>query len=114
MPSTLARWREGLHWFLPEFLVIVVGVLVALGLDAWWAERGDRDREAAYLDQLSVDFATTETDLEGALDGFMTRALAAAQFARAYWQQPPPTMDELAPATRPAAATARCSAPSTR
>lgn len=101
------RWQEGLRWFLPEFLVIVVGVLVALGIDAWWDERADREREAAYLDQLAADLSTTEVDLEGALDGFMTRALAAAQFARAYWQQPRPTMDELAPAIRELATSRR-------
>ena len=38
-----------------EFLVIVVGVLVALGLDQWVASRKDRDLETEYLERLLDD-----------------------------------------------------------
>ena len=30
---------------LTEFVVIVAGVLVALGAESWWSDQGDRERE---------------------------------------------------------------------
>lgn len=38
-----------------EFLVIVVGVLVALGVDQWAQDRRDRSLEAEYLERLLED-----------------------------------------------------------
>jgi hypothetical protein len=38
-----------LRWLFFETLVIVLGVLVALGINDWWTERQDRDLERAYL-----------------------------------------------------------------
>lgn len=40
-----------------EFLLIVVGVLVALGADAMWDRRGERAEALEYLDALEQDFA---------------------------------------------------------
>lgn len=40
---------------LTEFLIIVVGVLAALGVDEWRGEREDRTLEASYLQRLRVD-----------------------------------------------------------
>ena len=39
-----------------EFTVIVVGVLVALGVDGWVAGLDERDQESAYLAGLRADF----------------------------------------------------------
>ena len=39
-----------------EFLVIVIGVLVALGVDRWVAGIDERDQELAYLTGLRADF----------------------------------------------------------
>jgi hypothetical protein len=38
-----------------EFLVIVVGVLVALGVDSWAGDRADRVLEREYLHRLLDD-----------------------------------------------------------
>jgi len=38
-----------------EFAVIVIGVLVALGVDSWAADRRDRALESEYLDRLLED-----------------------------------------------------------
>lgn len=53
-PRTLRRlvqWRYALR----ETLLIVVGVLIALAVNAWWGERQDRKREASYIHQLLAD-----------------------------------------------------------
>ena len=39
-----------------EFAVIVMGVLVALGVDRWVAGIDERDQELAYLTELRTDF----------------------------------------------------------
>ena len=41
-----------------EILLIVVGVLLALAIDAWWAERQQRDSERRYLESLLADVRT--------------------------------------------------------
>ena len=41
-----------------EILLIVVGVLLALAIDAWWAERQQRDSERRYLEALLADVRT--------------------------------------------------------
>ena len=40
---------------LTEFAVIVVGVLVALGVDSWNEGRAERDMERSYLEALAND-----------------------------------------------------------
>ena len=39
-----------------EFVVILVGVLVALGVDRWVSERDEADTTRAYLEALRADF----------------------------------------------------------
>ena len=39
-----------------EFVVLVVGVLVALGVDRWVAGIDEREQEFAYLTELRTDF----------------------------------------------------------
>jgi len=50
-------WQRGLRWFLAEFLVVVVGILVALTLNAWWTERLERAQERELLVGLRAEFA---------------------------------------------------------
>jgi hypothetical protein len=47
-----------------EFLVIVVGVLVALGVDQWVQDRQDRALEAEYLERLIEDVRYDLDELE--------------------------------------------------
>ena len=44
-----------LHWLFFETLVIVLGVLVALAINAWWNERQDREMEREYLVRLLLE-----------------------------------------------------------
>lgn len=56
-----------------EFVVLVIGVLVALGVDRWVAGIDERDQEFAYLTELRADFvrnralAENGTRVEGEL-----------------------------------------------
>lgn len=63
-----------------EFVVIVVGVLVALAVDAAREARAERMLEAGYLHQLAADLSATAVELEEAIsvDG---RALEGADRA---------------------------------
>lgn len=58
-----ARWKHALA----EFVLIVAGVLAALGADAWWENRQDHERERTYLAQLVADTRGNERRLEEAL-----------------------------------------------
>jgi hypothetical protein len=60
---TLSVWRR----LAAEFVVIVVGVLVALGVDAARDAHADRLREAAYLRQLQADLTETADHLAEAI-----------------------------------------------
>ncbi|MFT3896701.1 MAG: hypothetical protein QM719_03250 [Thermomonas sp.] len=79
--------RKGLRWFLAEFLVVVVGILVAMALNSWYQDRQDALSERDYLQRLSRDLQGTMDSLQEARafeqkqfdDGiFASRALAAS------------------------------------
>lgn len=56
-PTRVAK----LTWFYrpaAEFLLIVVGVLVALFLESWWSSKQDRDLEATYIEELRREAQT--------------------------------------------------------
>lgn len=46
-----------------ELVVVVLGILLALGIDSWWAERNDRALERAILSQLSKDLSRADGQL---------------------------------------------------
>jgi hypothetical protein len=78
-----------------EGLVIVVSILMAFGIEAWWASAQDREREVAYLEQL-------ESDLEGTLRNnarFSALAevseAATAKLFRSYYEASPLDPDSL-------------------
>jgi hypothetical protein len=50
-----------------ELAVIVAGVLIALGTDSWWEQRQEHRQAEEYLQQLLVDFRTTERHLRNAI-----------------------------------------------
>lgn len=47
-------------WFVTELVVIVAGVLTALGIDAWYDKRIEARDERIYLEQLIEDLNETE------------------------------------------------------
>ena len=42
-----------------EGFVIVLSILLAFGIEAWWSERGERDAEAEALQGLRDDFVVS-------------------------------------------------------
>ena len=63
MGSAGTPWRR----LAAEFAVIVVGVLVALAVDAAREARDERTQEAVYLEQLRADLAATADSLAKAI-----------------------------------------------
>ena len=52
-------WRPKLRWFGAEYLIVVLGVLTAVGINAWWQGRQDVAQEQVYLRQLVADLRET-------------------------------------------------------
>ena len=52
-----------------EFVVIVVGVLVALGLESWYGDRQDARRGEAYLERIEADLRNQIQELDSAAVG---------------------------------------------
>ena len=60
-----------------EFVVIVVGVLVALAADSWWQSRQDRAAEDRALRSLLADFEAASAALERQVAAVDSAAVAA-------------------------------------
>lgn len=59
-------WRPKVRWFFSELAVVVAGILIALALQSWWAERNDRAAELALLREMIADLEQDSTALVGA------------------------------------------------
>ncbi len=57
-------WKPKLRWFAAEIAVVVVGVLIALALNAWWQARQAAAGEEHYLGLLSRDLGVMATNLQ--------------------------------------------------
>lgn len=79
-----------------EFVVIVVGVLVALGVDAAWGARQDRVRGATYLRQLQADLSTRADALAEAISVDQRARDGADRALAALNASPLPPADSLA------------------
>lgn len=54
MPEAIrTRWRSALL----EGVGVLIGILIAFGIDAWWDARGERQRERTYLKSLRAELA---------------------------------------------------------
>ena len=56
--------RKRATGLLVEGVVIVVSILMAFALEAWWAERGERLEEAGILENIKVEFMAAGTQLD--------------------------------------------------
>jgi len=68
MASLLSRFAESWRDALRDMVLIVVAILIAFALDAWWDGRADRSREGAHLQALLGEFQATSDRLEALLD----------------------------------------------
>ena len=80
MSNDTAR-RGGINWAQLglELIVVVGGILIALAIDSWAAERRGLELEDAFLQQLRDDLARAEEQLAGELSS----TLNAAEFTLA-------------------------------
>jgi hypothetical protein len=83
----LARWKYALR----ETALIVVGVLIALGVNAWWSQRQDRARERLYINQLSSDAGENERILSSAIAEDSASLAALVSLSAALHFGAPPT-----------------------
>jgi hypothetical protein len=92
------RRRLGIPWrtAIREFLVILAGVLGALGAQAWWQGQQDAGREHDYLRQLLADTRENERRLDEAIREDSLSGLAIARLANIlYGTMPVPVGDSL-------------------
>lgn len=78
-----------------EFAVVVVGVLVALAVDAAREARDDRVREAAYVRQLQADLSATAEELTEAISVDLRAREGADRAIEAIDAPPLPPSDSL-------------------
>ena len=67
-PSThKSLWPQRLRWFFAELIVVVAGILVAIGLQTWWQGRENDIRGAAYQQQVLTDAMQTRATYQKAI-----------------------------------------------
>jgi hypothetical protein len=66
-PSSKSVWPQRLRWFLAELTIVVVGILLALGLQSWWQTRENDARGAAYQIQVLADVKRTHATYQKAI-----------------------------------------------
>ena len=54
------RFVGQFRWLIAELLIVILGVFIALAIDAWSKDTEDTARESEYLTQLIRDLQTTE------------------------------------------------------
>lgn len=47
--------KEKGAYFLTEYIIVVVGILSAFGLNAWWESKKAQQRESAYFSQIQIE-----------------------------------------------------------
>ena len=67
MGLLVASWHGTAKRATVEFVVIVTGVLVALGVDAWREAGREQEAEASYVARLIDDVRADSLELSGAL-----------------------------------------------
>ncbi|MEM8983459.1 MAG: hypothetical protein AAGC71_10555 [Pseudomonadota bacterium] len=77
MPSESSQTRQRIGFLLVEFVIIVVGVLIALAVDEWREDREFSERELHILKSLAVDLVEDAYDFTEFLDNVHERERAA-------------------------------------
>lgn len=62
-----SAWPKRLSWFFAELTVVVVGILLALGLQSWWQTRENDTRGATYQRQELADAKQTRATYQKAI-----------------------------------------------
>lgn len=86
-------WRPKLRWFAAEYLIVVLGVLTAVAINAWWGARQDTAAERSYLALISRDLSQMAANLEE-LVALEERQVQSGLRAYRILSSPDPTRDE--------------------
>ena len=89
MASISERWHEYVGRIGIEFLIVVLGVTVALWADSWVAERANRDKEVARLHGLLDNVSSSLIDLRAERENASGAAEALQRLVR-YAAKPVP------------------------
>ena len=71
------RIRQSVGWLAAELLVVIVGILLAIGIDSWWASRANQAAEQDLLRDLAAEFARNDSLLEWQFSFYERRRAAA-------------------------------------
>lgn len=88
-------WRPKLRWFAAEYLIVVLGVLTAVGINAWWGDGEDRAREHRHLRQLAADLRETARLTAEVDSSQLGPDRAGGQIWAAFYAADPPPRDSL-------------------
>jgi hypothetical protein len=88
------RWKQSLKWFASEFIVVVAGILVALGLQAWWQNRQDSSRGAEHQQQILADVRATERTLRESIAIDRAHYATTRLLSTALYAPDPPTPEQ--------------------
>ena len=83
------------RWFVAEFVVIIVGVLVALAIDEWRDTLQAEEREQEYLQQLAADLQTTQDMFAGAAEDNAQSESAARRLVEIFENDADVEIDEV-------------------
>lgn len=116
MPLTTShQWRSRARWFVAEILIVVAGVLIALGVNAWWQDLQDEAAEQVYLEQILLDLDDTLAQLDLREVRVEEHHANVHWLLTSWWSPTPPPVDSVLarftgsyfPAPRPIVGTAR-------
>lgn len=71
------------RWLVAEVVVVVIGILLAIAIDAWWKDLGDHRAETVLLHALQNEFAANQKILETNIDVTRRRMTAASALLNA-------------------------------
>lgn len=94
-PHRAGRLRLALAPFVAEFLVIVVGVLVALGVDEYRTSREEQDRVELYLVQLDRELTAMSSELANEIADFERATSSAFRLIEGLTSDPLAPSDSL-------------------
>jgi hypothetical protein len=66
-PEKNLLWPQRLRWFFAELVVVVAGILLALGLQSWWQGRENDVRGISYQRQVLADAKKTRATYQKAI-----------------------------------------------
>lgn len=69
--------QQSIRWLLAEICVVVMGILLAISIDAWWQGLEDRRVEHALLQALATEFETNQEFLDLQFTAYDRRASGA-------------------------------------